>query len=49
MNVDGHDTPVIPIYISLAECIRSRYNKYDEVTKNITDGLFHNVKKGHSI
>jgi len=37
MNADGHDTPLIPIYISLAECIRSRYNKYDEVTKNITD------------
>jgi hypothetical protein len=37
MNVEGHDTPLIPIHISLTACIRSRYNKYDEVTKNITD------------
>ena len=22
MNVDGHDTPLIPVYISLAECIK---------------------------
>lgn len=36
MNVDEHDTPPIPIYISLAECIWSKHNKY-EVTKNITD------------
>jgi hypothetical protein len=46
MNVDGHDTPLIPIYISLTECIRSWYNKYGEVTKNITDLLIHNVRKG---
>jgi hypothetical protein len=37
MNIGGHDIPLIPIYISLAERIRSRYNKYYEVTKNITD------------
>jgi hypothetical protein len=37
MNVDGHDTPPVPIYISLNECSKSQYNKYGEVTKNITD------------
>lgn len=36
ISVDEHETPLIPIYISLVECIRSKYNKYGDVTKNIT-------------
>jgi hypothetical protein len=35
MNVDGHDTPPIFIYISLNACSRSQYNKYGKVTQNI--------------
>ena len=28
MNVEEHDTLLLPIHISLTECIRSQYNEY---------------------